>query len=153
MATGDFKWFAQALHDLGEKIHDLSSDSLLMGIITAAATPSVSTAAPHWGGSGTTNFATNQVATGTSYTGPVNVSGATWTLTATGATLDCSDITLVQDAAGFTNGAWGIIYNETDASKRAIGFIELSSGGTLSLVSGAVIISINASGALALVQS
>ena len=62
MASGDFKWFAQGLHDLGNKIHDLDTDDWRMGIITTAATPAVNTSAPHWGGTGTTNFSTNQVA-------------------------------------------------------------------------------------------
>ena len=66
MARGDIKWFAQALHDLGNKIHDLDGDDIRMGIVTNATVPAVSTAAPHWGGTGTTNFATNQVATGLS---------------------------------------------------------------------------------------
>jgi hypothetical protein len=44
------------------------------------------------------------------------------------------------DASGFTTGAYGIIYNDTDTNKRALGFVELSSGGTLSLVAGGVTI-------------
>lgn len=44
MAAGDFKWFAQALHDLGNKIHDLDNDDLRMGIVTGV-TPAVNTAA------------------------------------------------------------------------------------------------------------
>ncbi len=64
MATGTMKWFAQGLLDLGNKIHNLSSDTLNLGIVTTATVPALSTAAPHWGGTGTTNFATNQVGTG-----------------------------------------------------------------------------------------
>ncbi len=153
MATGDFKWFAQGLHDLGNKIHDLDSDDWRMGIVTTANVPTVNESAPHWGGTGTTNFATNQVATGTAYTGPIVLTSEAWTLTATGAAMDVADISIAQDAGGFSNGAWGIVYNNTDANKRAIGFVELSSGGTLSNVSGAITITINASGALALAQA
>ncbi|UOF78842.1 hypothetical protein [Caudoviricetes sp.] len=61
MATGTMKWFAQGIHDLGNKIHDLDTDTFQMGIVTTATVPAVNTAAPHWGGTGTTNFATNQV--------------------------------------------------------------------------------------------
>lgn len=154
MATGTIKWFAQGLHDLGNKIHDLDSDDWRMGIVTTATVPAVNTAAPHWGGTGTTNFATNQVATaGTSYTGPIVLASEAWTLSATGATMDFADISLSQDASGFTNGAYGIIYNNTDANKRAIGYIELSSGGTASLVAGPITITMNASGVLALSQA
>lgn len=156
MATGTMKWFAQGLHDLGNKLHDLDTDTFNMGIVTAATVPAVNTAAPHWGGTGTTNFATNQVGTGgTSYTGPKVCSSPTWTLNATGAVMDWADTNfqLAQDASGFTNAAYGIIYNATDANKRAIGYIEISAAGTASLVTGAVNINLSASGALSLSQA
>lgn len=153
MAAGDFKWFAQALHDLGNKIHDLDNDDLRMGIVTGV-TPAVNTTAPHWGGTGTTNYASSQVATGgTSYTGPIVLTSESWTLTSTGAALDVADISLAQDASGFTNGGYGIVYNNTDANKRALGYIEISSSNAASLVTGAINITMNASGILALAQS
>jgi hypothetical protein len=156
MATGTMKWFAQGLMDLGNKIHDLDGDDWRLGIVTTATVPAVNTAAPHWGGTGTTNFATNQVGTGgTSYTGPLVLTSEAWTLTATGAVMDWADtvMQLAQDASGFTNGAYGIVYNNTDANKRAIGYIEISAAGTASLVSGAVNINLSASGALSLAQA
>lgn len=141
MATGTMKWFAQGLLDLGNKIHNLSSDSLLLGIVTAVTAPVLSTAGPHWGGTGTTNFATNQVAiTGTQYTGPKTLASVTWTNVANVPTLRATDIAMTIDASGFTNGAYGIIYNNTDVNKRALGFVELSAAGTLSLVAGAITI-------------
>lgn len=152
MAAGDFKFFAQGLHDLGNKIHDLDADDFRMGIITTSTTPAVNTAAPHWGGTGTTNMSTNQVVTtGTSYTGPITLASEAWTLTATGAAMDVADITLAQDASGFTNGRWGIIYNNTDANKRCIGYLDL--GSDRSLVSGSLTITMNASGILSLAQA
>ena len=153
MAQGTFKWFAQGLHDLGNKIHDLDGDDWRMGIVTGV-TPTVATAAPHWGGTGTTNYATSQVATaGTSYTGPIVLTAEAWALNATGAAMDCADISLAQDASGFTNGAYGIVYNNTDANKRAIGYLEISSTNAASLVAGAINITMNASGVLALSQA
>lgn len=153
MATGTIKWFAQGLHDLGNKIHDLDADDWRLGVATGTTTPAVNTAAPHWGGTGTTNFATNQVATATGYSGPIALTSESWALTATGAAMDFADVTIAQDASGFTNGAWGIIYNNTDANKRAIGYIELSAAGTLSNVSGPVTITLNAAGVFALDQA
>lgn len=140
MATGDVKWFAQGLLDLGNKIHNLSSDTLKLGIVTNSTVPAISTAAPHWGGTGTTNFASNQVGTGGGYTGPITLSSVTWTSVSNVPTLRATDVTIAQDASGFSNGAYGIIYNDTDANKRALGYIELSSGGSLSIVSNAVTI-------------
>lgn len=145
MATGDVKWFAQAIHDLGNKIHDLDTDTLNLGIVTTATVPTVATAAPHWGGTGTTNFATSQVSTGGGYTGPITLASKEWTLNATGGTFGAAIVTITQNASGFTNGAYGIIYNNTDANKRAIGYVELSAAGTLSVVSGNI--EINWSGA------
>jgi hypothetical protein len=136
MATGDIKWFAQGLADLGNKIHSLGADTLRLGIVTSATVPSLTTAAPHWGGTGTTNFATTQVGTGGGYTGPITLAGVTWTVVAGVPTLRANDVVIPQNASGFANGAWGIIYNDTDANKRAIAFVELSAGGTLSIVSG-----------------
>lgn len=152
MAAGDFKWFAQGLHDLGNKIHDLDADDFRMGIITTATTPAVNTAAPHWAGTGTTNMSTNQVVTtGTSYTAPLVLTSEAWALTATGAAMDVADITLAQDASGFTNGRWGVVYNNTDANKRAIGYLDL--GSDRSLVTGSLTITMNASGILSLAQA
>ena len=152
MAAGDFKWFAQGLHDLGNKIHDLDADDFRMGIITTATTPAVNTAAPHWAGTGTTNMSTNQVVTtGTSYTAPLVLASEAWALNATGANMDVADISLAQDASGFTNGRWGVVYNNTDANKRAIGYLDL--GSDRSLVAGSVTITINASGILSLAQA
>lgn len=140
MATGDIRWFQQAVLDLGNKIHNLSSDSLLLGIVTTATVPSMSTAGPHWGGTGTTNFATNQVGTGGGYTGPITLASVTWTNVSGVLTLRATDVVIPQNASGFSNGAYGIIFNNTDANKRAIAFIELSAGGTASIVSGSLTI-------------
>lgn len=142
MARGDIKWFAQGLHDLGNKIHDLDGDDLRLGIVTNSTVPSVSTTAPHWGGTGTTNFATNQVSTGTAYTGPVDITIDSWTLTSAGADLRFTDVTINQDAGGgFSNAYWGILYNNTDANKRALAYIDL--GGAIGNVSGPITIEWN----------
>jgi hypothetical protein len=139
MALGDIKWHAQALLDLGNKVHNLSSDALKLGLITSAATPAIGTQGPHFGGSGTTNFATNQVKAGTSYpAGGVSLTGVTWALQGGVPTLRAAKVTMAQDAAGFDNARWGIIYNSADASKRALAFIDLGAdrnvtGGSLTL--------------------
>lgn len=146
MATGDIKWFQQALLDLGNKLHNLSADALQLGIITSAVAPSMATAGPHWGGTGSTNFAANQVGIAGGYTGPIALSGVSWSNVSGVLTLRANDIVIPQNASGFANGAWGIIYNNTDANKRAIGFVELSAGGSLSIVSGSVTIDFQGAG-------
>lgn len=149
MATGDVKWFAEGLLALGNKVHNLSSDTLKVGVVTTATVPGIDTADPRWGAGGTTNFSSNQVSTGTAYTGPITMASVTWTLVAGTPdvpTLKATDITIAQDGSGFTNGAYGIIYNDTDASKRCLGYIELSSAGSLSIQAGSVTINFQGSG-------
>lgn len=147
MAQGDMIVFDQFIVDWGNKIHDLDGDSFSYGIVTNATVPTRDTAAPHWGGTGTTNFATNQVATGgTSYTGPVALVSPVWSEAAANTfRWDFDDpATLAQDASGFTNGYYMIIYNNTDANKRACAAIDL--GGPISLVTGSLDVNINANG-------
>lgn len=136
MATGDIKWFAQALADLGNKQFDLSNDTLKLGITNAAIAPSVDTPAPHWGGTGTTNLAANQVATGTAYTGPITLTNKTWSLQAGGPKLRADIVNIAQDLSGFTNAAYGYIIDDTDVKKRVLGWVELSAAGTLSITGG-----------------
>lgn len=147
MATGTMKWFSQALLDMGNKVHNLSSDVLQIGIVTNVPAPLLSTAAPHWAGTGTTNFAATQVVTtGTQYTGPKTLASVSWAQNGNVPTLRAAVIAMTSDASGFTNGAYGIIFNSTDVNKRALGFVELSAAGTLSLVAGGVNINWGGSG-------
>lgn len=128
MAVGDIRWFGQGLHDLGKKLHDLSADSLKLGLITSTTTPAVNTPVPHFGGSGTTNLATNQVSTGTAYaSGGPTLSTVTWTNVSGVPTLRAAQVVINQDATGFTNARWGIIYNNTNAAKQALAYIDLGS--------------------------
>lgn len=142
MATGDIKWFAQGLHDLGNKIHDMDTDVFKLALVTNTTVPSLSTAAPHYGGTGTTNFATNAVATGTAWTGPVTLANKTWTLVSNVPTLRADNpATIAQDAGGFTNARWGVIFNDSDANKRCVAFVDL--GADRSLVSGSLAVDWN----------
>lgn len=154
MATGDIKWFAQALLDLGNKIHDLDADDLRVGFITSAVTPAIGDAAPHWGGTGTTNFNTNEVTAGGNYPaeGYVLVS-VSWSLVSNVATLRATDISIAQHASNPTNARWGILYNNTDANKRAIAFLDF--GSARDLTTGAFTFNFQGSGTdvLTLTQS
>ena len=135
MAVGDIKWFAQGLTDLGNKVHSLNNiDTLKLGLVTSAVTPAVNTNGPHFGGTGSTNLATNQVATGTSYTagGPA-LTTVSWANVSGVPTLRADNVTIAQDAANTTFAArWGIIYNSTDANKRALAYVDLGSDRSIS---------------------
>lgn len=152
MAAGDIVWFDQALLDLGKEVHQLATDTLKLGLITAAVTPATSTSNPCWGAGGSTNLSTNAVGTATAWTGPVTLGSVTWTIVSGTPTLDATDpTTIAQDASGFTDARWGIIYNDTATNKNAIAYIDL--GSTRSIVTGPLSITFNASGILTLNQA
>lgn len=145
MARGDVKWFA-AFDKVSKDgvAFTLSTNALKMGIVTSATVPGVGTNDPRWGAGGTTNFSTNQVATGTAYTGPIALTTVTWARAAGVVTLDFDNVVVAQDAGGFTDGAYAIVYNDTVSGKYAMLSIDL--GGPVSLVTGALTITVNASG-------
>ena len=104
-------------------------------MIASATAPTVNTADPRWGSGGTTNFSSTQVAAATGYAGPVTLASVTWGQVSNVPTLRANVVTVPQDAAGgFTDGAYGIIYNDTDAGKRALAFVDL--GGPAGNVAG-----------------
>lgn len=143
MATGDVKWFQQALLDIGSKKHDLANDTIKLGIVTGV-TPATTTSDPRWGAAGSTNYSSSQVATGgTSYTGPQTLGSVTWTLVSNVPTFRAATVSLAQDASGFTNGGYGILYNDTSAGKEALGFVEISASNAASLVAGQIVIDWN----------
>ena len=124
MGIGDISWFAQALADLGTKQHDLSSDNLRLGIIRNTP-PAVDTPQPHWGGTGSTDLSAFEVARGTSYVGPIALTGTSWVLQPGGPTLRADIIQLLADANGFTDGYYGVIFNNSDPKKRALAFVNI----------------------------
>jgi len=144
MARGDIHWFNRALLDAGKKLHDLSSDAIKLGIVTSANVPTANTPDPRWGSGGTTNFSTNQVATATGYSGPVTLASVTFTQVSNIPTFAANVVTVPQDGSGFTDGAYGIMYNDTDSGKRAVAFLDL--GGPIGNANGPIDIDWNGAG-------
>lgn len=145
MAAGDVHVFAQAVENWAKLTGGtFNSHTIKMGIVTNATVPAVTTADPRWGSDGTTNFATNEVTPGGSYSAggialtsaAVALSGADTNLTAT------SPISLAANASNPTGAYWGIFYDSTSAGLECLGYIDL--GGPLSLVAG---LNININGA------
>lgn len=126
MAAGDLIFFNQFKIDLGNKIHDLDSDTWKLGFITGSITPNASDSNPHWNGTGTTNLYINQVTPGGNYTdgGPTlqnleytNVSGSIhWR---------ANKVTITDNPANPTAARWMILYNDSDMNKRCAGFLDL----------------------------
>lgn len=134
MAAGDFTWFTQAKVDLFLKIHDFDSDTIKLGLITSAVTPTETDPAPHWGGTGTTDHSATEVTPGGNYAADgVTLASVTAAADGANAKLDAAeDVSIAQHASNPTNARWAIAYNSTDANKRAIGFLDLGSARDLS---------------------
>lgn len=131
MAAGDIYWFDAGLNRLMRGEIDMDAGSIKLGLITSAATPAKTTADPRWGAGGTTNFSTNQVATaGTSYTGPQTLASPSVAVATPDVFFRASIVTLAQDASGFTNARWGILFQD-DANDYAIGYVDLGSDRSL----------------------
>ncbi len=144
MARGDITIFDEAKLAIANGEIDLGTDAINLGLINNTSAPTAGDALPHWGGTGTVNHALNEVGTGGGYTGPVDI-----TVDATEAagtvTIDpTNNPTFSQNGSGPTLIFWGIIYDNTIASKRAIAFLDM--GGPVSVVDGDVTIAWNASG-------
>jgi len=148
MAQGDFTVFDEFVLDIGKEIHDLSSDTLKLGLIDNTTPPTAGDATPVWG-----DYSGNEVGTGGGYVADgITLSGVTFTEEDGTATLDDSgNISLAQDGSGFTDAYWGILYNSTAAGGNAIGFLELD--GPVSEQAGPVNINWNASGILTIATS
>lgn len=148
MARGDLTVFEEFALDIGKELHNFSTDILKFGIINSTVTPTAGDATPTW-----SDYSVNQVSTTGGYpTGGVALSGVTWTETAGVAKLDdTGNISLAQNASGFTDGYWGILYNSSSASGNAIAFVDL--GGPVSEVVGPITVTWAASGILTVTVS
>jgi hypothetical protein len=136
MAAGDIFWFDAGLNRLMRGEIDFDGGAVKIGLITSAATPAKTTADPRWGAGGSTNFSTNQVGTGgTSYTGPVTLASPSVAVATPDVFFRANIVTLAQDASGFTNARWGILFQD-DANDYAVAYVDL--GSDRSLVAGQV---------------
>jgi len=124
---GAFYLFDDYVDHLGEEIHNFSTDTIKVGLVTSTAAPTQGSVAA-WG-----TFSPNEVS-GTGYTPGGNaLAGTSWNEAGGTATFDANDLTFSYNAAGPTNARYAIIYNDSDVTtpKAAIGFLDL--GGTRSL--------------------
>lgn len=147
MARGDFTLFEEFIDRLGEGEHDLGSDTLKLGIIddTVGTVPTAADETPQWG-----DYSASEVAATGGYVADgieLAYTGVTrWEEVDGTATLDADDVELSQDGSGFTDGYYGILYNSTNASNMAIGFVDLD--GPVSEQDGPITIAWNESGIL-----
>lgn len=149
MAQGDVTLFNEFKEDVGQKIHNLSSDTFKLGLVTNAVTPAASTSDPRWGAGGSTDLSSSQVTPGGNYaTGGPALASSSWSETSGTVTFDATDVSIAQDAANPNNARWAVIYNDTSAGKEALAFVDL--GGVTDLTAGNLAITWNASGIFSL---
>ena len=155
MAQGTLTVFNAAAESIGEKLIDLENDTFFMAFTSTV--PSTSASDPRWGSGGSTNLSTDEVS-GTNYTAGGNTLGAgSNVLSGAVATFDLADpAQWVTDGSGPTNIKSAIIYDNTDAGKRAWAWIDMTTdGGTtpVSLAAGNIDVAINASGVSTVTRS
>lgn len=154
MAQGDIVCFDQFLVDMGNKLHDLDSDTIKVGFTTGTTTPATTTADPRWGAGGTTDFSAEEVTPGGNYSagGPDITAGASFSLSGGAAVFDSStNISISQNGSNPTNARWGIIYNDTAAGKNAIGYLD--NGSSVDMSAGDFTVTWNASGIFSVNQA
>lgn len=145
MATGDVTLFDQFLVDMGNGIHNLSSNSMKMAYVSNAVTPATTTSDPRWGAGGGTNMSTDEQTGGNYTAGGVVLASFAATLSAGAVKLDYNDPAQVATNASNPTAIYhAIIYNNTAAGKQCIASIEL--GGPINGVTQALTVTPNASG-------
>ncbi len=148
MAQGDWTPFNALAQHIAEGVHgNLNTATLKLAIIRVATTPAATDADPHFGGTGTTNLATNEAATAGTYTAGGTDVVNSGSLTSNVYTIDgTTNPTWAAHASNSSDVAWGILYNDTIVSKKAIGFVDL--GGSFDWTAGELTVTWDASGIL-----
>ena len=122
---------------------NLGSDTIRCMLVTASYTPTVATDQYI----NTTGLNTNEVSAGSTYTakGPT-LPSQTCTLTPDTVTFTCSNIVISQDATGFTNARYAVLYKDTGVvgTSHLICYADL--GGNKSIQGGSLTLQIDASG-------
>lgn len=146
MAAGDITLFEEFADQLGMELHDFDNDTIKLALIDDTVTPTAADATPMWGAGSGVDYDANEVTDAGGYTAGGITIPVTWSEADGVATLDddSGDVSLAQDPSGFTDARWGILYNDSAASKNAIGFVDL--GADVSEQDGPVNINWNASG-------
>lgn len=153
MAQGDLTLFNQFTQDLAYGVHDMDADTFKFALCTNSTVPTAATAVPHFGGTGTTDFSATECS-GSGYTaGGIDVTAAVQALAGAATAIDgTTNPSWTQTAGGPTDIRWGIIYNDTDTSKRCVGFAQMTSGADASLVDGDVSFTFAAGGIFTLTR-
>lgn len=132
MAKGDVIVFQETLLRMGKAELDLSSDALKLVIVDNTITPAADDVTPTY-----SDYSANEVSNAGNYvTGGISLTSVVYSMVSGIATLAANDVVVSEDPSGFTDGYWGILIDDTHASKAAICAVDL--GGPESEQSGDV---------------
>ncbi len=141
MAQGTNLTFQEFILDIGNGVHDLSSDTIKVALLSAI--PTITDANPSYGD-------WTECSNGGSYTtGGETLTGVTWSRSGNVSTLDATlNPSWAAAASSPTDIRAAVIYNDTSAGKEAIAFLDMTADGStpLSMVSGPISITWGASG-------
>ena len=129
MAQGTIIMFQEHLGQVGLGEFNLNTDVYKIGIVDNVLTPITAAVDPGWAAGRTTNYLANEVTPGGNYvTGGSDITNI-FSEAAGVATFDAADLLpyVAQHASNATDARWGILYNDTDADKKAIGFLDFGS--------------------------
>jgi len=149
MAAGDVtafdKWLAAQADaaTLSGSPVDFDTDTIKIVVLDSTYTPDTSdtSVTEHFD-----DISAKEVATATSYTGPITLASSTVTLTTGKTTFDAADVTIASDAGGFTDGRYIVFYKDTGtpATSPLIAVGDL--GSNQSIVTGALLLTWGANG-------
>ena len=122
MAKGDVIIFQEAMLNILTGVHgDLSSAALKCGIVDDTITPTANLASPTWG-----DFSANEVATTGNYiAGGIALTTIVAAMVGGIAKITADDVVVAEDASGFDDGYWAIIYDDDATSDEALYAIDL----------------------------
>jgi hypothetical protein len=147
MARGDVVWFNEALEFMLDGGFE-AADDLKLAICDNTVAPTQTTATPALADFTQVGSAGNYVSGGTSLgtlSACVTVSGAVMTFDST------VNPTWAANAGNDTDAYWGVGYNDTDAGKRALFYVDL--GGPVNMATSALTVTWNASGIMTITNT
>ena len=135
MAT--FVVYDEAILAIHKQVHDLDTDLLKMMLITVATVPAAGDLTPAKADYTEVTAGGNYVAGGYDILSTATEAAGT-------TTIDGTDPTWAQHASNPTDARYAVLYNDTNAGKEAIGFVDL--GSTIDLTAGALTLTISGTG-------
>lgn len=143
MAQGDLVIFDEAKKAFFDGTHDLDTHTFRCALVNNATVPTTGDTTPVLGDYTELAAGGNYAAGGITLVAVLSEVGGTVTYDFT------TNPLWLQDAANPVNAYWAIIYNDTNAGKEAIGFVDL--GGVFDMTTGDLAVNWNASGFFTLV--